>query len=99
MHGETVKPRKSFLFSEVFHAGRGTDTELLAASRSFANAPKIRWKLIVILKNINILKNKPMKLNIFELLKVILTEMQLVLFNPINRSLNLSSKCRILLRN
>lgn len=81
---------------EVFHAGRGTDTVLLAAFHRFANAPKI---LSVILKNINTLRNKPMELNIFELLKVILMEMQFVLFNPINRRLNLSSKCRILLRN
>jgi hypothetical protein len=54
----------SFL-AEVFHAGRGTDTVLLAAFRIFANAPKIQWKLIVILNIINILKNKTMKLNSF----------------------------------
>jgi len=51
------------------------------------------------IKNINILKNKTMKLNSLELLKVILVEMQFVLFNPINRRLNLTSKCRILLGN
>jgi hypothetical protein len=71
----------------LFNRGGQSDSHgaIVAAYRSFPNAPEIQWKL-VILKTINILEHKTTELKSFELLQIIPKKMQFALFNPTNLS-------------